>query len=139
MEIKLERISLSNLYESESVRNTVWDVLTEDFEDTFNRLLKEGVNFHSKLIKKALPRKSMIQELVIEYGYKFETLDDLKKCLDTLKMVDKSLNECDLEINKSKISIDESDSGCDVLKDQDRVIKVLTMVNNDDTLTNPPN
>ena len=139
MEIKLERISLSNLYESESVRNTVWDVLTEDFEDTFNRLLKEGVNFHSKLIKKALPRKSMIQELVIEYGYKFETLDDLKKCLDTLKMVDKSLNECDLEINKSKISIDESDSGCDVLKDQDRVIEVLTMVNNDDTLTNPPN
>lgn len=136
---KLERITLSNLYKSESVRNTVWSVLSEDFEDAFNRLLKEGSNFQVKLIKKAIPRKSSIKELFIEYGYKLETLDDLKKCLDTLKMIDKSLDECDFEIDKSKISIDEGDCGCNIIKDQDKVIKVLTKPNDDSLLTNPLN
>ena len=139
MEKKSKRITLSNLYKSESVRNTVWGVLSEDFEDAFNRLLKEGSNFESKLIKKAIPRKSLIQELVIEYGYQLETLDDLKKCLDKLKIVDKSLDDCNFEINKNKISFDEGDCGCNVQKDQDKVIKVLTMSNDDSLLTNPPN
>ena len=85
MNIKQDIPSLSKLYKSEYVRKTVWTILTEDFEDSFERLMKECKQTGSHLEELAKINKCHLQQLVIEYGYEFETLENLKLCLDTLK------------------------------------------------------
>ena len=80
---KVEKQSLSKLYKSSHVRNTVWDILSEDFEETFGRLMKEARN--SILIATSKVNKEHLKEMVIEYGYEFENLEHLVKCLNAIK------------------------------------------------------
>ena len=75
---KKDKISLSKLYKSDSIRNTVWDILSEDFDNSFDRLIKEAQNVRSLLVNLAKAKKCLLKELVIEYGYEFETLEHLK-------------------------------------------------------------
>jgi len=72
--------------------------------------MDDGKNLQSLLVKKAKARKILIKELVIEYGYQLETLDDLKLCLDALKSCD-TVDEFDSSIIISKAA-DEVDCGC---------------------------
>ena len=97
MDPKNNKISLSKLYKSESIRNTVWDILSEDFDNAFDRLIKEAQNVRSLLVNQAKAKKCLLKELVIEYGYEFETLEHLKNCLDALKIMDgvDEVDECD--------------------------------------------
>ena len=97
MDSKKDKISLSKLYKSESIRNTVWDILSEDFDNSFDRLIKEAQNIRSLLVNSAKAKKCLLKELVIEYGYEFETLEHLKNCLDALKIMDgvDEVDECD--------------------------------------------
>ena len=88
--------SLSKLYKSEQIRNTVRTILSEDYEDAFGRLMKEATNVRSLLVDSAKLNKFNIKELVIEYGYQFETLEQLKICLDTIKVWNK-IDECRCE------------------------------------------
>ena len=71
MDSKNNEISLSKLYKSESIRNTVRDVLSEDFDNAFDRLIKEAYNVRSLLVNAAKVNKFLLKEFVIEYGYKF--------------------------------------------------------------------
>lgn len=112
MDKKCDRISLSKLYKTEHIRGLVWEILSEDFDNTFNRLMKEGINIRSLLINSAKLNKCLIRELVIEFGYEFENLEHLKICLDALKQCDK-VDECDSapkslngEINEETQSLD---------------------------------
>ncbi len=97
MDWKKDKISLTKLYKSESIRNTIWDILSEDFDNSFDRLIKEAQNVRSLLVNSAKTKKCLLKELVIEYGYEFETLEHLKNCLDTLKIMDgvDEVDECD--------------------------------------------
>ena len=79
-----KRYSLRNLYEDVDVRHTVWTVLTEDFDDSFERLIKEAKELESNLVKNFEDNRVKIKEMFIEYGYKMVTLLDLKKILDQL-------------------------------------------------------
>ena len=94
MDWKKDKISLSKLYKSESIRNTVWDILSEDFDNSFDRLIKEAYNVRSLLVNSAKANKYLLKQLVIEYGYEFETLEHLKNCLDALKIM-YTVDECD--------------------------------------------
>lgn len=98
-----EKPSLSRLYKNESIRQLIWDVLKEDFENSFESLLKDAKNVRSLLVKPAEENKSFIRELVIEYGFDFQTLNDLKECLDALKVWAK--DECDCP-NDSQVECD---------------------------------
>lgn len=88
MSKKSERITLSRLYKTDSFRNIIWNALSIEFEEIFNRLIDEASNLRSLLVKPAKSNKFWIKELVIEYGYEFENLEHLKKCLDALKYWD---------------------------------------------------
>ncbi len=105
MDSKNHKISLSKLYKSESIRNTVWDILSEDFDNAFDRLIKEAYNVRSLMVNSAKANKILLKELVIEYGYEFETLEHLKKCLDALKIID-ICDECDSAEKSNEIASD---------------------------------
>ena len=79
-----KRFSLKNLYEDESVRNTVETVLGEDFDDSFERLIKESKELQSGLTNEFQLKKAEIKEMFIEYGHKMVTLMDLKNIYDLL-------------------------------------------------------
>ena len=83
-----DRISLSRLYKSNDFRDKVWDLLCHDFNEIFERLIKEATNVRSLLVKPAKINKFLIKELVIEYGEPLDSLSDLKNCLDILKSWD---------------------------------------------------
>ena len=82
MDSKCIRPSLSKLYKNEQVRNLVWDTLTEDFDDSFGRLVKDLKELRSPLVAKAKANREYLKEMVIEYGQKMETVTDLKRLLD---------------------------------------------------------
>ena len=84
MPSKKEQVCLSNLYEDPDVRNTVWTILSEDFDASFQRLVKEGQSLRSRIIPIFEENREKIKEMFIEYGYKMVTLMDLKKILDSL-------------------------------------------------------
>lgn len=89
--------SLNGLYKNEFIRDLIRDVLTEEFNEAFERLLKEAREIKSLLIKPAKLHRNEIKELFIEFGYPMETLEHLKKMLDTLKLwndIDE-VDECD--------------------------------------------
>ena len=90
----LTRISLSKLYRNENIRSTVWDILSADFDEMFSQLIKEATNVRSLLINPAKQNRNFLKEMVIEYGYPFECLEDLKNCLDTLNNWD-TVDQCD--------------------------------------------
>jgi len=83
---KEDHPSLDKLYKSQAIRDTIYTVLGEDYENSFDRIIKEGNLLRSLLIKEAICRKYEIKELVIQYGFEFETLNDLKEILDVLKI-----------------------------------------------------
>ena len=84
MPSKKDQVCLSNLYEDQDVRNTVWTILSEDFEASFERLIKEGQVLRSRMVPIFEENRERIKEMFIEYGYKMVTLMDLKKILDNL-------------------------------------------------------
>lgn len=84
MNSKKDKICLSNLYEDEHVRNTVWTILTEDFDIAFERLIKEAQSLRSRLVPAFEENRDKIKEMFIEYGYRMVGLLDLKKILDHL-------------------------------------------------------
>ena len=114
MDKKALEMSLSKLYKaSESKRNTAYDALSEEFEDDFSRLIKEMIE-NVNLINPARANKYRLKELVIEYGNKCETIEDLKICLNKLN----ALESCGEPVKgKSRRGIDVVDCGCDVLPD----------------------
>ena len=87
-------VSLTELYKSEHTRNTVWDVLSEDFDDGFERLMKEAKTVRSLIAKPAKLYKEKLRELYIEHGFEMESLEHLKKMLDEIKALDQ-VDECD--------------------------------------------
>jgi len=84
---------LDQLYKSDSTKNTIRDVLGEDFEESFESLMRQAHLVKSLLMKNAKKYKNEIKILFIEYGYELETLEHLKVILDALKIWDE-LDEC---------------------------------------------
>ena len=110
MEARSSRPTLSKLYQSsESKRNTAYDALAEEFEDDYSRLMKELIEIIN-LINPTRANKYRLRKLVIEYGYKCESLEDLKMCLNSLKLWD-NCDETDTE-NKLNMKKDVVDCGC---------------------------
>ena len=88
MDHNSNRPTLSKLFQaSESKRNTAYDALSEEFDDDFQRLIKEMIEIIN-MINPARANKYRLKKLVVEFGYKCETLEDLKMCLNTLKCSD---------------------------------------------------
>jgi len=87
---------LDQLYKSESTKNTIRDVLGEDFEESFESLMRQAHLVKSLLMKNAKKYKNEIKVLFIEYGYELETLENLKVMLDALKIWDE-MDECNGE------------------------------------------
>lgn len=87
-------VSLTELYKCEHTRDSVRDVLSDDFNDSFERLMKEAKTLRSQLVKPARNYKENLKELYIEYGFEMETLEHLKKMLDEIKALDQ-FDECD--------------------------------------------
>src|SRR5260370_42031300 len=85
---------LSNLYKSKQVRKLVYDVLSDDFEDSFDKIIKQAREIRSLLVKPAKLNKDAIKEMVIEFGREFECIEHLKKILDSIKDCD-GTDECD--------------------------------------------
>ena len=81
-------VSLSKLYKNVYIRNTIWDLLAEDFDDAFERLIKEAMAVLSLLAKPAKLNKDKLKELYIEYGFEMENLEDLKKMLEDIKALE---------------------------------------------------
>ena len=86
MSISPEKPSLSALYKNEHIRCVIRDVLREDFEYAFDRLQREAKSLHSLMSRAAMLHKDEIKDMFIEYGYPLETLEDLKKILETLNV-----------------------------------------------------
>ena len=66
---------LSDLYKNEHIRNIIWDILGEDFEESFGKLMKEGKSIKSLLVKTAKLHKIEIKKIFIEFGFELETLN----------------------------------------------------------------
>lgn len=94
MDSKCLKISLTKLYKNQHIRNLIWDVLKEDFEDAFERLIKELRLLESPLIDNAKKYKDFIKDMYIEYGHPMETTMDLKKIMDQVP-ISWELNECE--------------------------------------------
>ena len=86
---RLDKVSLTSLYKSPSVREKVWRCLCPEFEREFERLMARGDAIESTLIKKARQKKFYIKELFIEFGFCMETLEDIKNCLNFLEELEK--------------------------------------------------
>jgi hypothetical protein len=86
--------SLSKLYKNESIRKAIWDILTQDFEESFFRIINEATNLRSLLANSAKQNKCLLKELVIEYGYPLDSLKDLKNCLDSINEIE-GIDDCD--------------------------------------------
>jgi hypothetical protein len=89
METKLENITLNDLYKSESVRDLVHQLLSEEFEYRFDKLLKEAKKIKSLLLKPAMENKSLIREKFIIFGHSLRTLVDIKNILDNNRTCNK--------------------------------------------------
>ena len=79
MDPKTNKPSLKKLYKNEHIRNLIWDILTEDFDDAFERIIKDLKELRSPLVANAKTHRDFIKEMFIEYGYKMETANDMKK------------------------------------------------------------
>jgi hypothetical protein len=88
MSKNVENLTLNDLYKSESTRNIVYNVLSEEFEYIFEKLMREAKNVKSLLINPALKNKEIIKEKYIVYGQKLEKLEDIKYILDDNKVFD---------------------------------------------------
>ena len=82
MSSKSSRPSLSKLYKNEQIRHLIWDILTEDFDASFERICKELKELQSPLFRRAITHKAFVKEMFIEYGQKLETTFDMKIILD---------------------------------------------------------
>jgi phage-related tail protein len=93
MSSKSNKLCLTKLYKNEHIRNLIWDILTEDFDDTFERIIKELKELQSSLVETAKSNREAIKEKFIEFGSKLETPSDLKKILDDLSVWEE--NDCE--------------------------------------------
>ena len=84
MDSKSNKPSLKKLYKNEQTRNLIWDLLSEDFDDAYERLYKELKELRSPLVVQVKSNREFIKEMFIEYGYKLENLSDLKKIIDEI-------------------------------------------------------
>lgn len=100
MEQHKSEITLSKLYKSKQFQNVAYTALSNLFEINFQKILKKAHELRCCLIDPAILRESSIRELVIEHGYAFETLEDLKACLDKLKYWDTGYDEVDCRKGK---------------------------------------
>lgn len=83
MDAKSTKPSLTKLYKNDCIRNLIWDTLSEDFADAFDRIIKEFKELRSPLVAKAKANREYIKEMFIEYGHKMESVTDMKRILDT--------------------------------------------------------
>ena len=97
-----EKPSLKKLYKSDHLRNLIWDILSEDFDYAFERILKELKELRSPLMSNAKIHRQFVKEMFIEYGHALDTALDLKRILDE---VPQNWDEPDCEISSSKDSI----------------------------------
>ena len=95
MDNSAERVCLDNLYSCENTKQMIRDILSEEFESTFDRLMRDAKFVKSLLAIPAKKHFEQIKTQYIEYGMKMKTLEDLKNILDFLRIwdeVDSSLN-----------------------------------------------
>jgi len=90
--------SLNNLYKSESTKQVIINVLTDEFDFAFKNLLIEAKSLKSFLHKEAIKYKSDIKLMFIQYGYPLETLLQLKDVIDAINEI-KSNDENDCFYN----------------------------------------
>ncbi|XP_054155972.1 baculoviral IAP repeat-containing protein 2-like [Oppia nitens] len=86
--------SLNNLYKSDSVKQTIYSILSEEFDYVFDSLLNEAKCIKSLLVKEVIRNKLDIKEMYIQYGFPMENLKQLKIILDTIKEW-KNNEDCD--------------------------------------------
>ena len=78
----IEKPTLSEIYESETIHDIVRQSLKEEFNASFERIIKEITGaFKFEWIRDL---KDNIEQLVIEYGIKFESTKDLYRILDII-------------------------------------------------------
>lgn len=83
--LKDDQLSLNKLYKSETVRQTVYTILSDEFDYVFDSLINEAKNLKSLLYVDAQRNKIDIKEMFIQYGFPMETLSQLKDILKTIK------------------------------------------------------
>ena len=86
--IKKKKNCLSKVYENSEIRDAIWNLLSEDFDYIFNRLVKELAYLKSTLVDVANAKRDEIEKMFIEYGYKLVTTRDLKRIIDILSKDD---------------------------------------------------
>ena len=79
------RFTLTKLYKSDITRKLVWDTLTNEFDDNFERLMREARNVKSLLYNSAKSNRENIKYHFIEYGSDLQSLEDLRRVLDEIK------------------------------------------------------
>ena len=88
MDKSIERICLNDLYSCEETREMIRDLLSEEFDSSFIRLMKDAKHVKSLLAIPAKKHFEKIKTQFIEYGMRLNTLEDLKNILDYLKVWD---------------------------------------------------
>ena len=83
-----ERMSLDDLYSCDDTKEMIQDLLSEEFDSTFDRLMKDAKYVKSLLATPAKKNFDKIKTQFIEYGMSMKTLEDLKNILDFLKVWD---------------------------------------------------
>ena len=86
---RLDRLSLTSLYRTPSVRDKVWRCLCPEFECKFEKLIQQGEVIESRLVDRAKQKKFYLKELFIEFGFSMESLEDIKANLDFLKELER--------------------------------------------------
>ena len=88
-----QMITLSNLYKNEQTRYLVWDVLSENFNAIFEKLLNNAKNIKSLLYLSAKRYRESIKFRYIEHGAQLQSLEDIKIILDELTSEFESVGE----------------------------------------------
>jgi hypothetical protein len=102
MEEKSNKLSLTKLYKNEYIRNLIWDILTEEFDDAFEKILRDLKDLSSGLVVKANNNRESIKEMVIEYGHKMETVFDMKKIIDKISYSNWPEQACSIDSETDK-------------------------------------
>jgi hypothetical protein len=102
MEEKSNKFSLTKLYKNEHIRNLIWDILTEDFDAAFERIIRDLKDLNSGLVVQANKNREFIKEMVIEYGHKMETVFDMKKIIDKISYSHWPESECSITSENDK-------------------------------------
>jgi hypothetical protein len=102
MEEKSNKLSLTNLYKNNFIRDLIWTILTEEFDEAFEKILRDLHDLSSGLVVKANNNRESIKEMVIEYGYKMETVFDMKKIIDKISYSHSPETACSIDSEYNK-------------------------------------